>query len=394
MRSAARLAIVPFLLALPWTAGCSLADAGDEVDELNDDDIAAWNDAYEENASGKTDSAGCSGVVVPDRGGFNKRIALTFDDGPNLNNTPQVLEVLAAHNATGTFFINGKNVRSEEHRALLRQMRDAGHIVGNHSQNHENLKTLSASRLKTEVEATHQVLLDLDINPSYFRFPFGSSSCASADTVRSYGYAITGWHIDSADWCYGSSRGGVGYCDPATFQYVPDSYRSDLGGFVLSQARSTGGGVLLFHDSHAYTVSVLDNVLTKLENDGFKFVGLDETETFPLLNGVKPADGPFVGSTCTDSSQCKFSGSGQDGFCQSFEGGGFCSLSCDGYCPDKYGSAATFCVSLDGETGQCVSKSAAENNQCADLPGTSAQAMDRFIGTSGASASSAVVCVP
>lgn len=394
MRTAIRFAFVPFLLAFPLSIGCSGADSENDPAEPNDDDITAWNEAYEENASGKTDSAGCSGVIVPDQNGFNKKIAITFDDGPHLDNTPQVLEILAAHNALATFFVNGKNVRTDAHRELLGRMRDAGHIIGNHSQNHENLKTLSAAKVKTEIEATHQILLDLDVEPSFFRFPFGSSSCATADTVRSYGYHVTGWHIDSADWCYGSSRGGVGYCDPATFQYVPDSYRSDLGGFVLSQARSTGGGVLLFHDSHAYTVSVLDNVLTKLENDGFKFVGLDETETFPLLNGVKPADGPFVGSTCTDSSQCKFSGSGQDGFCQSFEGGGFCSLSCDGYCPDKYGSAATFCVSLDGETGQCVSKSAAENNQCADLPGTSAQAMDRFIGTSGASASSAVVCVP
>jgi peptidoglycan-N-acetylglucosamine deacetylase len=394
MRTAIRFAFVPFLLAFPLSIGCSGIDSENDPAEPNDDDINAWNEAYEENASGKADSAGCSGVIVPDRNGFNKRIAITFDDGPHLDNTPQVLDILATHNATATFFINGKNVRTDAHRELLGRMRDAGHIIGNHSQNHENIKTLSASRVKSEIEATHQVLLDLGVEPAFFRFPFGSSSCATADTVRSYGYAVTGWHIDSADWCYGASRGGVGYCDPGTFQYVPDSYRSDIGGYVLSQARSKGGGVLLFHDVHAWTVGVLDSVLTKLENDGFKFVGLDDTETFPLLNGVTPPETPFVGTTCADASECSFSASGTDGFCQTYDGGGFCSLTCEGFCPDKYGAAATFCVSLDGETGQCVSKAAAENNQCADIEGTSAQTMDRFIGNSTASASSAVVCVP
>ena len=394
MKHVMRWALMPLLLSTPLTFGCSSADSENDPTEPADDEIAAWNEAYEENASGKADSAGCSGVIVPDRGGFNKRVAITFDDGPHLTNTPQVLDILASHNAIGTFFINGKSVRGDDHRALLAEMRDAGHIIGNHSQNHKNLKNVSASTLKSEIEGTHQILLDLGVEPSFFRFPYGSSSCTTADTVRSYGYAVTGWHIDSADWCYGASRGGVGYCDPGTFQHVPDSYRSDIAGFVLSQARSKDGGVLLFHDVHAYTVSVLDQIMTTLENDGFTFVPLSDVETFPLLNGVEPPEEPFVGTTCADESECTFSASGEDGFCQTYEDGGFCSIGCEGYCPDKYGAAPTFCVSLDGETGQCVSKADSENSQCADLPGTTAQTMDRFVGSSGASVTSAVVCVP
>ncbi|PKN48966.1 MAG: hypothetical protein CVU63_03475, partial [Deltaproteobacteria bacterium HGW-Deltaproteobacteria-20] len=76
------------------------------------------------------------------------------------------------------------------------------------------------------------------------------------------------------------------------------------------------------------------------------------------------------------------------------EGGGYCSLACNGYCPDKAGMAPTFCVSLDGNSGQCVPKSSVENGYCADLPGTTAQSMGRYIGTSTASATSADVCVP
>ncbi len=393
MNSAMRW-VAPLLLPLPLAIACSSADTENDPAEPGDDESQLWNEAYEENASGKTDSAGCSGVVLPDQSGFNKRIAITFDDGPHLDNTPLVLDVLAAHNATATFFINGKAVRTAQHRSLLTSMHEAGHIIANHSQNHMNLKTVSASTLKTEIEGTHQIMLDLGVKPAFFRFPYGSSSCATAETVRSYGYAITGWHIDSADWCYGAARGGVGYCDPATFQHVPTAYRSDIAGYVLSQARSKGGGVLLFHDVHAYTAGVLDGILTKLENDGFTFVGLDDATTFPRLNGQKPAATPFIGTKCEDHDDCSFTDATEAGFCQTFEGGGYCSLACNGYCPDKAGMAPTFCVSLDGNSGQCVPKSSVENGYCADLPGTTAQSMGRYIGTSTASATSADVCAP
>ena len=74
------------------------------------------NDAYEELmlTEGKADGATCSGVRPPDSGSFEKKIALTFDDGPSLEKTPQVLEVLANHGAKATFFINGRQVRSAD----------------------------------------------------------------------------------------------------------------------------------------------------------------------------------------------------------------------------------------------------------------------------------------
>ncbi|HNZ22381.1 MAG TPA: polysaccharide deacetylase family protein [Polyangiaceae bacterium] len=386
--------VAPLLLALPLGIACSSTDPENDPAEPTDDESRLRNEIFEENASGKADNADCSGVVLPDQSGFNKRVAITFDDGPHLDNTPRVLDVLAAHHATATFFINGKGVRTAQHRDLLKRMHEAGHIIGNHSQNHANLKTVSAATLKAEIEGTHQILLDVGVKPAFFRFPYGSSSCATAETVRSYGYAVTGWHIDSADWCFAASRGGVGYCDPATFQHVPNSYRSDIAGFVLSQARAKGGGVLLFHDVHAYTVGVLDSILTKLENDGFRFVGLDDVDTFPRLNGKKPASSPFIGSACEDHDDCNFTAVNEAGFCQTYEGGGFCSISCNGTCPDKAGMAPTFCVSLDGNSGQCVAKSSAANGYCADLPGTTAKPMSRFIGTSSAPASTADVCVP
>ncbi len=365
------------------------------------------NDAYAElmATEGKADGATCSGVRPPDSSGFDGRIAITFDDGPDLDRTPRILEVLAAHHATATFFINGKNVRTDAHWALLRQMRDGGHILGNHSQNHKNSRNLDADAWRLEVQGTHEILAtvlgEVDLQPTFFRFPFGSANCTTYGVVTDLGYHVTGWHIDSADWCFNSSTGGYGHCDERTFRYVPDSYRDDFAGFVLYQAEANQGGILLFHDVKSYTVEHLDEALTALEDSGFTFTRLDDIETFPLLNGVIPPRSPWVGDPCEDNSDCGFLSGDVGGFCftyESIEDGfvhGFCSLPCEGYCPDQDDTAPTFCVeSPTAGEGICVSKAYPTNESCAAIPGTAAQEVDRFLGSSGAAAGTALVCVP
>ncbi len=355
-------------------------------------------DAYDEllRDDGSADSARCSGVVVPDRGPFNGRIALTFDDGPSLTNTTQVLETLAAHGALGTFFINGRSVSSEAHWTLLREMAATGHIIANHTTTHPNSVTLSADAFRREVEQTHEIIAELDQETLFFRFPYGSSNCTTAGIVEEFGYHTTGWHIDTADWCFANSRGGVGYCSPSTFRHVPDVYRNDYIGFTLHQLSRTNGGVLLMHDVHSYTVSQLDALLTALEGAGYEFVGLDDVATFPLLNGQEPPATPWIGSPCAHDDECSFTYGDKTGYCEIFESGeaGLCALACEGYCPDRYSFATTFCVETpEGASGQCVARAEAENGECSELPGAAAVELDRWIGASGASASTALVCV-
>jgi len=380
-----RFLVVGALLA----ASCAMEQY--EGDEEN------LSDAYEEmlDADGSADSARCSGVVVPDRGPFDNRIALTFDDGPSLANTPRVLEVLAAHHALATFFINGRTVGSAE-ADMLRQMAAQGHLIGNHTQSHKDSRQLSADAFRRELEQTDQVIRGLGIPPTFMRFPYGSASCTTADIAREAGYRITGWHIDTADWCFSNPRGGVGYCHPDTFAYVPDRYRSDFVGWIVYQAQQNGGGVMLMHDIQSYTASQLDAVLTALEQAGFSFVRLDDVSTFPLLNGTTPPQS-WIGTPCSDQSVCAF-GAGADrlGSCTSSdpEVPGFCTMTCEGYCPDRHGFATTFCIeSATPGVGMCAAWSDELNGFCALIPGTTAQVRPRFIGSSGASASEAMVCV-
>lgn len=388
-----------------WLAGASLISiaVGCGEHEPTAEDIAAWEEAHEENESGKADEAGCSGVIVPDRSGFGKKVALTFDDGPNPDTTPAVLDTLKEHGIRATFFINGNRVTSQVHHDLLERMVNEGHILANHSQRHKQLSKLSASEVDTEIRQTHEIILEHVDTPRYFRFPFGASNCATAEAARSFGLVITGWHVDSADWCYAASKGGVGFCDPGTFKFVPDSKRDDMVGFTVDQVVAKGGGIVLFHDIHANTAANLGEVIEQIESKGFSFTNVDDLGVFPLLNEQEDPRG-WIGDPCTaaDADVCAFEVDGGTGFCHEFMAAGatagFCSLPCEGFCPDRTGAPGTFCTSLDpgdeAASGQCVIKADADNGDCADIAGTLATETARFIGTSSASASTARVCLP
>ena len=135
---------------------------------------------------------------------------------------------------------------------------------------------------------------------------------------------------------------------------------------------------------------------------------LKDSETFIAkvqsdLGGVREYRGasfeevlePWIGTPCETDADCSFAASGETGTCYTFAGGGFCTLRCEGYCPDRSGYAHTFCVqTTDPSEGMCVAKSEAENDSCGDVEGTSAQTAERYVGSSGASSTSAEVCLP
>lgn len=124
--------------------------------------------------------------------------------------------------------------------------------------------------------------------------------------------------------------------------------------------------------------------------------GFQRINLFNLVIGfgepVQPAaSATFVGTSCRDAGECSFDASAQ---CLTWgEEGGYCTLSCEGTCPDRAGFATTFCTSLDnGVSGRCVPK--APSTGCGEWPGTTARTADRFVGSSTASPATATVCMP
>ncbi len=109
---------------------------------------------------------------------------------------------------------------------------------------------------------------------------------------------------------------------------------------------------------------------------------------------AEPPVVPWVGSACSTDAQCSFSASGKAAACLKPDAKaslGYCSIPCEGYCPDKAGANRTFCAEWSGG-GRCMAKVGAENADCADVPGTHAALAKRFLGASKATAAEASVC--
>lgn len=377
-------------IALTLSAALGAAACADDGHDHEHDPAtqsAAFEKAFEEKEHPKADSLQCSGVVVPDQSGFAKRVALTFDDGPNPATTPKVMEVLRRHGVPATFFINGSRVVDDETRAIAKEIvADPAFILANHTWSHPQMTQQTREVAAAQVDRTTAVIEAAGGSAEWFRFPFGASTCGTAEMVRSRGYTITGWHIDSADWCYART----GYCSPSTFRYVPDSMRGDMLGWVMKQVRDKDGGILLFHDIHPHTADQLEGIIETLKAEGYTFTNVDDQAAFPRLNGVTP---PFIGDLCEEDADCAFNARSTP-FCH---GAGFCTVGCEGFCPDQPGKVPTFCVSdpvTEGATGICVSKATLDNGHCADLPGTIDASAERHLGRSSAAASTAEVCMP
>ncbi|MTW14295.1 polysaccharide deacetylase family protein [Pseudoduganella eburnea] len=195
------------------------------------------------------------------------RVALTFDDGPQPGQTEYVLDVLAQHGISATFFMIGE--KAARYPDLVARVRAAGHqVVANHSWSHPNFHDINAAQQADEIVRGDALLADASA-PKLFRYPYGNSSCAGNALVRQRGYQIVGWHIDSCDWAYDKS--GTVDAKEALTCGVPAQYRNDYVGHVVAAARARKGGIILMHEIHPRTLRQLDSVIAQLLAAGFVF---------------------------------------------------------------------------------------------------------------------------
>ncbi len=230
----------------------------------------------------------CAQEPPPDAGPFGYRVALTFDDGPNLATTPAIVETLRNEGVPATFFMVGYKLESPETRALALEIHaDPLFEIANHSYSHARFTTLSVEQMRSEIDATNQnirfAIGDACHHPRFFRIPFSASNCASAGIVREYGLSMVGFHIDTLDWCYAI---GNGYCSPAYASWLPPAYQSDMVGWTLTRLALYGGGVAILHDSQVNTAAQLPALIAALRGAGVTFVRLDDAAVFPLINAA------------------------------------------------------------------------------------------------------------
>jgi peptidoglycan/xylan/chitin deacetylase (PgdA/CDA1 family) len=203
-----------------------------------------------------------------------KRIALTFDDGPDQNGTLRILEVLNKYNLHATFFMVGRS--AEANMDLVQKVYHAGHlIVGSHSWSHPNFHNISAAKQTQEIESGENLLGQYQ-NPKLFRYPYGNSTCESNSLLHSLGYKIVGWHVDSCDWAF-NKTGSVSSVDAK----ICDVSTKNIGNFVghvVDSIHKRNGGIILMHEVQPISVRNLDKIIQQLLKDGFTFGSLDENE--------------------------------------------------------------------------------------------------------------------
>ncbi|MFD9792644.1 polysaccharide deacetylase family protein [Streptomyces sp. NPDC059070] len=126
-------------------------------------------------------------------------MVLTFDDGPDPRYTPQILRTLREFDVRAMFFVCGE--MATDNRDLLREMRDDGHVVGNHSWTHPLLIKMSRAAVRDEMTRTSEVIDEvLGERPQWFRAPYGAWNRNSFEIGAELGMEPMGWTVDTLDW--------------------------------------------------------------------------------------------------------------------------------------------------------------------------------------------------
>ena len=124
----------------------------------------------------------------------DRRVALTFDDGPDATWTPRVLDILGAHAVPATFFLVGQRAANE--RATVRAIAEGGHEIGSHGWSHTSLWLCGPRRTDEEIARAKYVLGDLSgTAPALFRPPWGMVNAAMFPALRRHRQRCVFWSI-------------------------------------------------------------------------------------------------------------------------------------------------------------------------------------------------------
>jgi len=180
-------------------------------------------------------------------------IALTFDDGPDEQFTPKILEILKKNNITATFFCIGQKI--EKNPEILDQIIKDGHIVGNHSYSHSfYFDFFSPMRMAREIKRTDQLIKKLTgKKPVLFRAPYGVTNPFLCKSLKKTGHKSVSWSLRSFD----TNR---------SKEKMLDHIKSKL----------NNGDVVLFHDTSNVTVETLDEFLSFVKQEGKEIVALNK----------------------------------------------------------------------------------------------------------------------
>lgn len=194
-------------------------------------------------------------------------LALTYDDGPNVRDTPRLLDLLAEHTVRATFFLIGNFV--QERPELVRRIHAAGHLIGNHTTSHPWLPLLAPRRVRNELAFCTATIQEATGAPvRFFRPPHGARRPDILHIARSMGLTPVLWNAMGYDWQSRRSADSI-----AT---------SLLRGIARNQQRGRGSNLLLHDGGHARmgadrsrSVEATRMILTRFAPGATRYVTVD-----------------------------------------------------------------------------------------------------------------------
>ena len=179
-----------------------------------------------------------------------KKIALTFDDGPDSEYTPMLLDGLAERKVKATFFVIGK--QAEEQPEIMRRLVKEGHLIGNHTYNHVDIRHMTESAAKEEILKANEVITEYTgEEPCFLRPPFGNGSSRLEKDIEMIQVL---WTIDTMDW---ACKNEAKICNTVYREIKENS-------------------IILMHDEYPSSVRAALSIIDQLKKEGYEFVTVDE----------------------------------------------------------------------------------------------------------------------
>lgn len=185
-----------------------------------------------------------------DQADLPPRVALTFDDGPHPAYTEKLLDGLEERGVKATFFVVGENIPGRE--ALIKRMWEEGHLIGNHTYDHEDISKMTAEKACEELTKTSELVKGITgEGTAYVRPPFGSWDDALDCTMT---MLAVKWSVDPLDWTTGN-----------------------VSQVVERVVSKTGDNdIILLHDCYNSSVEAALQIVDILQAKGYEFVTVEE----------------------------------------------------------------------------------------------------------------------
>ena len=196
--------------------------------------------------------------VVAGNRDAEKCIALTFDDGPHIKYTDEILDILEQYGAKATFFVIGQN--AEKYPDIIQREFAEGHEIGNHTYSHPSMKKITVEKIMEEISKTQDIIFDITgEKPRLFRSPGGYFNNDIIHTIEDLDCLpiLWSWRQDTRDWTMPS------------VDSIVNTVMKNL----------QDGDIVLFHDFNregSPTPKALKILLPKLKEMGYRFVTVSE----------------------------------------------------------------------------------------------------------------------